>query len=91
MGWGYLPAMVNAAIGGDGYGNALGMTWHENVSLRGIVLKAFGYLESAGSQHRSIRPYPLGYYVQAAAGSASRRRALLAVAVEADRRVVGAA
>jgi hypothetical protein len=36
--------MVNAAIGGDGYGNALGMTWHENVSLRGVALKAFGYL-----------------------------------------------
>jgi len=44
MGWGYLPAMVTAASGGDSFGFLLGMTWHENVSLRGVVLKAFGYL-----------------------------------------------
>jgi hypothetical protein len=44
MGWGYLPAMINAAIGGDAYGWSLGMTWHENVSLRGVAIKAFGFL-----------------------------------------------
>jgi hypothetical protein len=44
MGWGYLPAMIAAAAGGDGFGNALGLVWHENVSLRGLVLKAFGFL-----------------------------------------------
>jgi hypothetical protein len=44
MGWGYLPAMINAASGGDSYGWSLGMTWHENVSLRGVAVKAFGFL-----------------------------------------------
>ena len=62
MGWGYLPALVQAAVGGDGYGNALGLVWHENVSIRGIVAKAFGYLEdpSAGV----ISSYQRGYYVR---------------------------
>ena len=45
MGWGYLPAILKAALGGDGYGNAQGLIWHENVSLRGVISKAFGYLE----------------------------------------------
>lgn len=44
MGWGYLPALLNAASAGDSFGNAHGMMWHENVSLRGVVIKAFGYL-----------------------------------------------
>ena len=57
MGWGYLPAIVNAAFGGDGYGNVLGMTWHENVSLRGVVLKAFGYLD------QRARSVDLAFYV----------------------------
>ncbi len=62
MGWGYLPAIIKAALGGDGYGNALGMTWHENVSLRGVVLKAFGYLEEP--DFTIINPeYSRGYYV----------------------------
>jgi hypothetical protein len=84
MGWGYLPAMVRAAAGGDGYGNALGMTWHENVSLRGIVLKAFGYLErpEASPLHPA---YQLGYYVRILPGMQSIARAL-ALAVE----IVGA-
>lgn len=84
MGWGYLPAIVRAAIGGDGYGNVLGLTWHENVSIRGIVLKAFGYLETPnpGLVHQ---PYQLGYYVRVLPGMQATARAL-ALAVE----VIGA-
>jgi hypothetical protein len=65
MGWGYLPMIVKAATGGEGYGNVFGMTWHENVSIRGLAFKAFGYLESptAAENH----PYQLGYYVVVAA------------------------
>lgn len=63
MGWGYLPAIVKAAGGGDGYGNALGMTWHENVSLRGVLLKAFGYLEQP--DYTIVNPvYSRGFYVR---------------------------
>ena len=62
MGWGYLPAILQAAAGGDGYGNALGMTWHENVSLRGVVLKAFGRLEKP--DFTIVNPeYSRGFYV----------------------------
>ena len=62
MGWGYLPAIVNAAIGGDGYGNSLGLTWHENVSIRGVVIKAFGFLEQPDST--IVNPvYSRGFYV----------------------------
>lgn len=78
MGWGYLPAIVNAAVGGDGYGNVLGMTWHENVSLRGVVLKAFGYLEppAAGTVDS---PYQLGYYVRLLPGMQQPARTLALV------------
>lgn len=77
MGWGYLPAIIRAAIGGDGYGNAMGLTWHENVSLRGVVLKAFGYLEQP--DRTAIDPlYSKGYYVwvEPALRSTARRAAL---------------
>ena len=85
MGWGYLPAIVQAAIGGDGYGNALGMTWHENVSLRGVTLKAFGYLEQP--DYTLISPvYARGFYVRVLPGMQQTAR-LLALAVE----LVGAA
>jgi hypothetical protein len=62
MGIGYLPNMIKAGVGASGYGNAVGLTWHENVSLRGLVTKAFGYLETPDPAH----PNPLysrGYYV----------------------------
>ena len=61
MGWGYLPMIVNAARGGEGYGNAAGLIWHENVSIRGLAFKAFGYLEEPGSNPAAT--YQLGYYV----------------------------
>jgi len=83
MGWGYLPAILRAAIGGDSYGQSLGLTWHENVSLRGIVVKAFGYLEQPNSG--VISSYQLGYYVRVLPGMESAARAL-ALAVE----IVGA-
>jgi hypothetical protein len=78
MGWGYLPAILKAAIGGDGYGNVFGMTWHENVSLRGVVLKAFGYLElpAGGLVHP---PYQLGYYVKLLPGMQQTVRTLALV------------
>lgn len=74
MGWGYLPAMIRAALGGDGYGNSLGLTWHENVSLRGVVLKAFGYLEEPGTSVGN--PYQLGYYVRLLPGTLQTARAI---------------
>lgn len=61
LGWGYLPMIVNAAVGGAGYGNGIGLIWHENVSIRGLAFKAFGYLEKPGSSIAS--PYQLGYYL----------------------------
>lgn len=80
MGWGYLPAIVKAAIGGDGYGNPLGLTWHENVSLRGVVLKAFGYLEPP--DRTIINPlYSRGFYVRVLPGMQQTAR-VLGLAVE---------
>jgi hypothetical protein len=58
MGFGYAPMVARAALGGEGYGNA--GVWHENVSLRGLAFKAFGYLEQPGSR---VAAYQLGYYV----------------------------
>jgi len=57
MGFGYVPMIVRAAGGGEGFGNA--GIWHENVSIRGLASKAFGFLEEPG------RPaaYQTGYYV----------------------------
>lgn len=80
MGWGYLPMIIGAAAGGDGYGNVLGLTWHENVSLRGVVLKAFGYLEAPDPTLLNP-PYSKGYYVwmEPALRPTARR---LALAVE---------
>ena len=61
MGRGYLPMIVNAALGGAGYGNEVGLIWHENVSIRGLAFKAFGYLEKPGSA--IAHHYQLGYYL----------------------------
>lgn len=44
MGWRYLPSLLNAAAGGSDFGWKAPLTWHENVSLRGLSMKAFGYL-----------------------------------------------
>jgi hypothetical protein len=71
MGWGYLPMIVNAALSGETYGNA-GMTWHENVSLRGLALKAFGYLEDPGTA--IDQKYQLGYYVRLLPGTQALAR-----------------
>ncbi len=80
MGWGYLPYSVNAAIGGDGYGFSHGMTWHENVSVRGIVIKAFGYLEQP--DYTIIDPlYSRGFYVRMLPGFEQIARMLASVAV----------
>lgn len=62
MGFGYFPAMLNAAAGNEGYGNPTGMIWHENVSLRGVVLKAFGYLERPDRSIPNVG-YTRGFYV----------------------------
>ncbi len=61
MGWGYLPMIVGAAAGGEGYGNAAGMIWHENVSIRGAAVKLFGYLETPDPF--AMKGYQVGYYV----------------------------
>jgi hypothetical protein len=58
MGFGYAPMIANAALSGEGYGNSGGI-WHENVSIRGLAYKAFGYLEQPGRG----AAYQLGYYV----------------------------
>jgi hypothetical protein len=62
MGWAYLPHMVRAGAGSSGFGNGLGMTWHENVTFPGLVSKAFGYLEKPDPDP-STSLYPRGYYV----------------------------
>jgi hypothetical protein len=81
MGYGYLPAIVKAAVGSDGYGNPLGLIWHENVSLRGVVLKAFGYLEQP--DRTAIDPlYSRGFYVRLLPETQQLARGL-ALAVEA--------
>ncbi len=79
MGWGYLPMLVKAATGGDGFGNALGFTWHENVSLRGVVLKAFGYLTLA--DYRVANLANRGFFVRAWPGVEGTAR-LIAMGVE---------
>src|SRR5206468_1586198 len=49
------------------YGNIDGaIAWHENVSLKGIVAKMFGYLEIPGHQGTDFGPYEqVGYVVVA--------------------------
>ncbi len=79
MGWGYLPMLVNAGTGGDGFGNTLGFTWHENVSLRGVVLKAFGYLTMP--DYRVANVMNRGFFVRAWPGVEGTAR-LVAAAVE---------
>lgn len=59
MGFGYAPMLARAAVGNEGYG--FGRVWHENVSIRGVALKAFGYLEEPGQ--RPDATYQLGYFV----------------------------
>jgi hypothetical protein len=64
MGWGYLPMIFRAAVSGEGFGNGAngaGMLWHENISIRGVASKMFGYLEAPGSN--AIATYQVGYYV----------------------------
>ncbi len=80
MGWGYLPAVVNAAIGGDSFGFSHGMMWHENVSVRGIVIKAFGFLEKP--DYTIVNPvYSRGFYVRVLPGYEQIARVLASVAV----------
>ena len=62
MGFGYFGSLVRAAGGGEGFGNPRGMIWHENVSLRGLVTKSFGYLEKPGTKTRP-EGYTEGYHV----------------------------
>lgn len=62
MGFGYFGNLVGAASGGEGYGNPSGMIWHENVSLRGVAVKAFGYLEKP-DKNIPPRGYTRGYHV----------------------------
>ncbi|HKB12631.1 MAG TPA: glycosyltransferase family 87 protein [Vicinamibacterales bacterium] len=62
MGINYFPNMIRAGAGASGFGNAVGLTWHENVSIRGVVTKAFGYLETPDPQHPNPY-YSRGYYV----------------------------
>jgi hypothetical protein len=64
MGWGYLPMIFRAALSGEGFGNGAngaGMLWHENISIRGVAAKMFGYLEAPGSN--ALATYQVGYYV----------------------------
>lgn len=57
MGLGYAPMLVRAAVGGETIG--FGRIWHENVSIRGVVFKAFGFLEAPGR----LADYQTGYFV----------------------------
>lgn len=61
MGWRYLPGLVRAAAGGSDFGWKGPLTWHENVSLRGLAMKAFGYLEQPDPAILNA-PYQRGYF-----------------------------
>ena len=61
MGWGYAGMLVRAAAGGSDYGWVGPITWHENISLRGLGMKAFGYLEDP-SVPIPDSPYQRGYF-----------------------------
>jgi hypothetical protein len=50
--------IAKAAVAGEGFGNPGGV-WHENVSIRGLAFKAFGFLEEPGRK----AAYTVGYYV----------------------------
>jgi hypothetical protein len=46
-GYRYATQVVTAAAGGAGYGNTqFALTWHENTSIKGMVSKVFGRLDS---------------------------------------------
>jgi hypothetical protein len=62
MGFGYFGTLVGAAGGGGGYGNPKAMIWHENVSLRGVVVKGFGFLEKPG-RYTTPQGYSEGYHL----------------------------
>ena len=62
MGFGYFRTLVGAAGGGGGYGNPKAMIWHENVSLRGVVSKGFGFLEKPG-RYSKPSGYTEGYHL----------------------------
>lgn len=62
MGFGYFRTLVGAAGGGGGYGNPKAMIWHENVSLRGVVVKGFGFLEKPG-RYSKPSGYTEGYHL----------------------------
>lgn len=74
MGFGYGPMIASAALSGEGYGNA--GIWHENVSIRGLAFKAFGYLEEPGR----LASYQLGYYVVVPSNLRPYARALALIA-----------
>jgi hypothetical protein len=57
MGFGYVPMIVRAALGGESFGWREGV-WHENVSIRGVAFKAFGFLEEPGR----MDAYQVGYF-----------------------------
>ena len=63
MGFGYFGSLVKAAGGGEGLATRAGSIWHENVSLRGLVSKSFGYLEKPGTNPFHDGSYTEGYHV----------------------------
>jgi len=57
MGLGYVPMIARASLGGESFGWREGV-WHENVSIRGLAFKAFGFLEQPGR----TAAYQVGYF-----------------------------
>lgn len=80
LGFGYFGTLVGAAGSGEGYGNSRNMIWHENVSLRGVVTKGFGYLDKPGT-HKVPLGYNEGYHLVI---PPSRQAAASAVAMAAQ-------
>ena len=80
LGFGYFGTLAGAAGSGEGYGNSKNMIWHENVSLRGVVTKGFGYLDKPGTHSRPMG-YNEGYHLVI---PASRQAAATAVATTAQ-------
>jgi len=65
MGLGYLPYVAQSAAG-----NSFATGWHENISLKGMIAKQFGHLETATTAQVDERELDATYLPHVGAGQA---------------------
>jgi len=65
MGLGYLPH-----VAGSAFGNSFALGWHENISLKGMIAKQFGYLETTTTGHLDESLFDPSYLPRTGAGQA---------------------